>query len=235
MGNVIRSNRNIFVPALIALSALHLPLDAPAYSQEKQGGTSNPLKLTVTLLAQHCCVNREIEDSPVRGAVVGTVLFDLHLRIQNVSDLAIILCSKCVEPDSSNLFEILADGTRGTLSNEPLLADTFGLTARVHHPKRPDSDYPIIPRGGELEMDRPAGVGFVVFSKDHASGRAWVYPGRYFLQPRFVTWEQTDSGAKELARRWKSYGDLYHEEIVAEPIPIEIEMPQQAMPDCRAR
>jgi hypothetical protein len=228
------TNRRIPVPVLIALSARYLSLDAPTYGQKQQDGKNNPLKLTVTVRAHHYCVNRGIEDSPVRGAVVGSVGFDLRLRIQNVSDHAIILCRKCVQLDSSNLFDIKADGTRGDLSNEPLMADTFGLTARVHHPKRPDSDYPIIPHGGELEMDRPAGVGFVVFSKDRVPGRAWVYPGRYFFQVRVITWQETDPCANDLARRWKSYGDLCDELIVAEPIPIKIET-QKAKPDCRTR
>jgi hypothetical protein len=114
------------------------------------------------------------------------------------------------------------------------MPDTFGLTARVHQPKRPDSDDPIISRGGELEIDRTAGVGWVIFSTNHAPGGAWVYPGRYFFQPRLVTWEQPDPRAKDLARRWKSYGVLYAEEIVAGPMPIEIEIPK-GMPDCRTR
>ena len=74
----------------------------------------------------------------------------------------------------------------------------------------------------------------MIFSTNHAPGRAWVYPGRYLIQPRFVTWVQSDPGAKDLARRWKSYGALYAEEIVAEPMPIEIEIPKD-MPDCRTR
>jgi hypothetical protein len=229
------ANRRIFVPALIALSAFHLKLDAPARAQEKRDRMNNPLKLTVTLRAQHYCVNREIEDSPVRGAVVGTVNFDFRLRIQNVGDHPVILCGKCLKSDWPVLWDIQADGTRGALRREPMLVETYGpTTVRARRPKRPDSDYPIIPRGGELEMDRTTAVGLVIFSVNHAPAKVWVYPGRYFLQPRFVTWEQTDPGAKDLARRWKSYGDLYDEEMAAEPMQVEIEMPQ-ALPDCRTR
>jgi hypothetical protein len=233
---MIWANRKSILPALIVLSVLQLSLDAPTHGQENQDEKNNPLKLTVTVFATRYCVNREIEDSPVRGAVVGTVLFDLHLRIQNISDHAIILCRKCVEADASNVFDIQADGTRGALRQEPMIEDTFGLTARVHHPKRPDSDYPIIPSGGHMEMDRSAGVGFVIFSEVHVpSNKAWIYPGRYFFQARFLSWGLTEPGAKDLARCWKSCAELYDEEIAAEPMPIEIEMPQQAMPDCRAR
>jgi hypothetical protein len=231
---MIWTKRRFFVPALIVLSALHLSSGAPTSGREQPDGKSSPLKLKVTLHAQHYCADREIEDSPAQGAVVGNVSFDAHLRIRNVSDHAIILCGKCVAADSFNLFDAKADGTRGALGNEGLMADTFGLTARVHHPKRPDSDCLIIPRGGELEIDRTTGVGGVIFSTNHAPGRAWVYPGRYLIQPRFVTWVQSDPGAKDLARRWKSYGALYAEEIVAEPMPIEIEIPKD-MPDCRTR
>jgi len=208
-------------------------LDAPTYGREKQDGKNNPLKLTVTMQAQHYCVNREL-DSPVRETLVGTVSFDLRLRIQNATDHAIILCRKCVEADSPNLFDIRADGKRGALRPEPMIYDGPGLIARTDHPKRPNSDDPIIPRGGKLEMDGSAGVGFVVFSKDHRANGGWVYPDRYFLQPRFLAWEQTDPGAKDLAPRWKSYGKLYDKEIAAEPMPIEIKMPQ-AMADCRTR
>jgi hypothetical protein len=145
---MIWTKRRFFVPALIAISALYLSSGAPTSGQEQPDGKSSPLKLEVTLHAEHYCADREIEDSPARGAVVGKVSFDAHLRIRNVSDHAMILCEKCVAADSFNLFDIKADGTRGALSNEGLMADTFGLTARVRHPKRPDSDYPIIPRGG---------------------------------------------------------------------------------------
>jgi hypothetical protein len=230
-----RTNRNIFLAALIALSALHLSLDAPIYGQEKQEGKNNPLKLTVTLLAQHYCANREIWDSPVRGAVVGTVAFDFRLRIQNVSDHAVILCGKCVPSDWPVLWDIQADGTRGARRREPMKVYDYGpATVRAHHPKRPDSDYPIIPHGGELEMDRFTDVELVIFSTDHSPVNFWLYPGRYFFQARFVSSEQSDPGAKDLARRWKSYGDLHAEEIVAEPMPLEIEI-QQAMSDCRTR
>jgi hypothetical protein len=229
-------NRRSFVPALIALVALHLSLAAPTYCQQNQDGKNDTLKLTVTLLGQHYCANREMEDSPVREAVVGTVSFDFRLRIQNVSDHAIILCRECVGADWPNLFDVQADGTRGVLRSEHMIEDCCGLMAPAHHPKRPDSDYPIIPRGGELEMDRSAGLGFVVFSEDHASNGIWVYPGRYFLQPRFVTWEQTDTGAKDLAGRWKSCGGLYRDEPLAEPMPISIEIEiQRDMPDCCTR
>jgi hypothetical protein len=229
---MIRINQSIFLTALIAVSALHFSLDAPMRGQDQQEGKNNPLKLTVTLLAQHYCVNREIWGSPVREAIVGTVLFDLHLRIQNVSNHAVILCGKCVEADSPNLFDIQPDGTRGALRSERIVEDCCGLIESAPHPKRPDADYPIIPRGSELEMDRSAIVDFVVFSEHHASNGIWVYPGRYFLQPRFVTWKQADPDAKDLARRWKSYGEFYDKEIVAEPIPIQIEI-QHAMPDCQ--
>jgi hypothetical protein len=227
--------RMTFVGALIALSAVHSSLNAPMYGQEDRDGKNNPLKLTVTLLAQHYCANREIWDSPVRGSVVGTAAFDFHLRIQNVSDHAIILCRKCVKSDWPVLWDINADGTRGALRREPMIMDTYGpTTARVHHPKRPDSDYPIIPRDGELEIDRSIDVDLVIFSTAHPPAKVWLYPGRYFIQPRFVTWEDPDPGAKNLGRRWKSYGDLYDDELVAEPMPIEIET-QHDMPDCRTR
>jgi hypothetical protein len=116
-----------------------------------------------------------------------------------------------------------------------MIADTYGpTTVRLQHPKSPDSDYPIIPPGGELEMDRSLKVGLVIFTTKQPPVEGWLSPGRYYLQPRFLTWEQTDSGAEDLARRRKSYEDLDDEEIVAEPMPIEIEM-RQAMPDCRTR
>ena len=221
--------------ALIVLSALHLSWDAPTYGQQRLGGKNNPLKLTVTLLGQHDCVNREIWDAPVRGAVAGTGSFDFHLRIQNASDHAVILCKRCAESDWPVLWDMQADGTRGAPRREPMIADTYGpTTVRLQHPKSPHSDYPIIPPGGELEMDRSLKVGLVNFTTKQPPVKSWLYHGRYFLQPRFLTGEQTDSGAEDLARRWKSYGDLYDEEIVAEPMPIEIEM-RQAIPDCRTR
>src|ERR1700691_835159 len=198
---MIWTKRRFFVSALIALSGLHLSLAAPTPGQERPGEKSNPLQLTVTLFAQHDCADRNIENPPVQGAVVGKVLFDAHLRIRNVSGHAMILRGKCVVAESFNLFDSKADDSRGAVSTEGLMLGTFGLTARAHPPPRPNSDYPVIARGGELEIDRTAGVDWVIFSTNHAPGCAWEYPGYYFFQPRFVTWEQPDPGTNELARR----------------------------------
>jgi hypothetical protein len=96
---MIQTSRTLFVRAVIVLSALHLSWDAPRYGQQRQAGKNDPLKLTVTLLGQHYCANREISDAPVRGAVAGTGSFDFRLRIQNASDHAVILCKRCVESD----------------------------------------------------------------------------------------------------------------------------------------
>ncbi len=195
--------------ALIVLSALHLSWDAPTYGQQRLAGKNNPLKLTVTLLGQHYRANREIWDAPVRGAVVATGSFDFRLGIKNASDHAVILCQRCAESDWPVLWDMQADGTRGALRRESMIADAYGpTTVRLQHPKSPDSDYPIIPPGGELEMDRSLKVGSVIFATKQPPVKSWLYPGRYYLQPRFLTWEQTDSGAEDLARRWKSYGDL---------------------------
>ena len=210
-----------------------LSLNARVDGQEMQDRKRSPLKLTVTVLAQTYCVNRTIVDAPLRGAVVGSVSFDLHLRIQNVGDHAIILCKKCIESYPPNLLNVQADGTPGSLS-WGVIPDTLGVTVRAHHPKRPDSDYPILPPGSVREMDRSTGVSFVVYSGDRTRDKGWVYPGRYFLQARFSTWAEADPDAEAVARSWKSYGELYDKELVAEPIPIQIDIPK-APADCPAR
>jgi len=224
---------SIVAALLIVLLPLSCSLNVRVDGQEKQDGKGSPLRLSVTVLTQTYCLNRAIVDTPVRGAIVGSVSFGLHLRIQNVGDHAIILCRKCIECYSPSLFDVRADGTRGGLI-WGVIPDTFGVTVRTRHPKHPDSNYPIIPQGGALEIDRSAALDLVVFSGDHTSSRGWVYPGRYFLQPRFFTWDQADPEAEMVARRWKSYGELYDQEIVAEPIPIQIEIPQVAA-NCPAR
>jgi hypothetical protein len=225
---------SIVASLLIVLIIPLLSFNARVDGQEEQDGKRNPLRLTVTVLAQTYCVNRTIVDAPVRGAVVGEVSFDLHLRIQNVGGYAIILCKKCIESDPPNLFDVRPDGTKGSLS-WGVIPDTLGVIVHAHHPQRPDLNYPIVPPGGVLEVDRAAGVSFVLFSGYLTPSKGyWVNPGRYFLQARFVTWPSADSEALVLARRWKSYGELYDQEIVAEPIPIQIEVPK-APPDCPAR
>jgi hypothetical protein len=225
---------SIVASLLIVLIIPLLSFNARVDGQEEQDGKRNPLRLTVTVLAQTHCVNRTIVDAPVRGAVVGEVSFDLHLRIQNVGGYAIILCKKCIESDPPNLFDVRPDGTKGSLS-WGVIPDTLGVIVHTHHPQRPDLNYPIVPPGGALEVDRAAGVSFVLFSGYLTPSKGyWVNPGRYFLQARFVTWPPADSEALVLARRWKSYGELYDQEIFAEPIPIQIEIPK-APPDCPAR
>ena len=225
---------SIVASLLIVLIIPLLSFNARVDGQEEQDGKRNPLRLTVTVLAQTYCVNRTIVDAPVRGAVVGEVSFDLHLRIQNVGGYAIILCKKCIESDPPNLFDVRPDGTKGSLS-WGVIPDTLGVIVHAHHPQRPDLNYPIVPPGGVLEVDRAAGVSFVLFSGYLTPSKGyWVNPGRYFLQARFVTWPPADSEALVLARRWKSYGELYDQEIFAEPIPIQIEIPK-APPDCPAR
>jgi hypothetical protein len=64
---MIWTKRRFFVPALIALSALHFSLATPTPGQDQQYGKSNPLKLTVTLLAQHYCADRDTEDPRCGG------------------------------------------------------------------------------------------------------------------------------------------------------------------------
>jgi hypothetical protein len=220
-----RARGSVVTPLLLVSLTPFLFLNVRLDGQEKPAGKGSPLKLTVTVLSQTYCVNRTIVDAPARGAVVGEVSFDLHLRIQNVGDHAIILCRKCIECYCPDLFDIQADGTQGGLG-WGVIPGTFGVTVRAHHPKHPDSNDPIIPHEGALEMDRLAVVDFVDFSRAHTPSKGWVYPGRYFLQARFFTWDPADPDAEALARRWKSYGELYDQEIVAEPIAIQIEIPQ---------
>jgi len=223
----------ILALSLFALLPAFLSLNARVDDQEKQDEKSSPLKLTVTVLAQTYCVNRAIVDEPVRGATVGEVSFDLHLRVQNVGGHAIILCKKCIESYPPNLFDVGGDGTKGSLSWGEI-PDTLGIIVHSHHPRRPDLNYPIVTPGGALEVDRSTGISFVLFSGYLTPNKGWVNPGRYFLEARFVTWPPADSEALMIARRWKSYGELYYQEIVPEPIPIQIEIPK-APPDCPAR
>ncbi len=207
---------------LVTQLSFYLIVAATAQAQTEVG-----LKTVATVKSQSYCVVDK--GDPVRGvARIGSVRFDLGIRIENVSDHNIILCKPCVEDDGVQFRRIQPDGLAGEYVYVPIY-DSFGLVEKVPTPHRPDEHYIVLKPGDGYDKDISSSAFIMLDPKTTYNARVgMLFPGGYFFRATVVTWAQPPKLTNTLKLRWKKYGELADGALASQLIPINISFPADA-------
>jgi len=143
-----------------------------------------------------------------------------------VSPHNVILCKDCIKGDGSRLFATLPDGTVKLVSI--LNTDTL-YGPKVHYPSRPNDNYAVLKPGEVLNAEGTNVLPGVVDSI-YPPQTGGIANGRYSFQAEFESFSERPKVITSLRRRWRKYGDLYTEGLVADPIPIQIAIPDNPPP-----
>jgi hypothetical protein len=200
-------------PGRVRLRAGVLLLTAPlaAYvlrAQEARNNQGQPsLRATVAVISQGYCINPE-EMRTAKNDRVGSVVFLLYLRVENMSERSIILCRDCIQVDSEPaLLSLSPDGLPGGVRNGDMIYDGVAPRKRRLDPASPDQHYAILKPHGTFSGNYKAGI--LVSYDSPLTPRMNLKSGSYFLRVEFGTWwpEATDTTGV-LRVKWKRYGDL---------------------------
>jgi hypothetical protein len=211
----------VFVAAILMGAASLNARRAPQNSEKP------PLRATITIVSQRYCLNSYQDKKDDR---FGSLSFLLHLRVENTSDHALILCKDCIYAASEpTLSSINPDGTPGQTRNGGMTFDTFGFDPPRQEPETPDKDYAILKHGESYNGDYKTGI-LVSYG---SPARYRLVSGNYILRTEFTSWraEEKDSSAT-LRAKWKSYGYLYSGLLVPDPLTVRVDVPEN-LPLCR--
>jgi hypothetical protein len=214
--------------ARLTAVALLVSTSFPISSFSKQGPVSDSaqprVRSTIEVVSQDYCLSPYQDSDNPR---LGSLEMLLNLRVENVSDHAVILCEKCIETgEEPTLSSVNSDGTVGETRNGGMIFDTFGYDRPGKYPDRPAKDYAIIKPGENLGLQYRAAI-LVTYSPSTIP-RMVLNSGSYLLATSFRTWwgEKRDH-SKALARKWRAYGELYTGILTPEPVPIRIDVPEK--------
>lgn len=216
------------IGALVLVSFL-FGVFTPSARQVTRNQQEPILRAAISVASQGYCLNpEEIQGKNER---VGSMDVLLHLRVENVSERTVILCSDCIEVgDEPALLSVLPDGRPGDLRYGGMMNDGVAPRDRRHDPKRPDRHYTILKPHQVFEGNYKTGI--LVSYDSPVTPRMNLRPGSYFLQADFGTWwpEATDT-SKALRVKWKGYGDLYADPLFPDPVLVHVEIPATLL-DC---
>jgi hypothetical protein len=201
-------------------------LGAHSRALAQQGAPSDlaqPLHVTVSDVSQSYCMGQGMTVSG-NSVAIGWLRFKLRLRVHNTSLRNIILCKKCDGPmPGVQLLSVNSDGSLGDIRYLGPDTDDYVLPKKVSRdPSRPDSNYVILKPGETFESVEAIGIMPTYMHRALESGD-------YFLRVVFWTWRHEASDTRRTLRvKWKSFGDLYTDVLAPDPIPIHIDIPEQA-------
>lgn len=190
--------------------------------QAANGHEQLPVRATIAIVSQGYCLNSYQDRKDDR---FGSLAFLLHLRIENTSDHALILCKECIHTDGEpTLSSINPDGTPGQMRNGGMTFDTFGFDPPRHDPEIPDRNYAILKPRERFNGDYRTGM---IVSYD-SPAKYRLVSGNYVLHTEFTSWwmEEKDSSAI-LRAKWKPYGYLYSGLLVPDSLIVRIDVPEK--------
>jgi hypothetical protein len=168
----------------------------------------SPLQLTASVTNQRYCKGDGEYDS---------LRLTTHLRFKNVSDQRVILYK-----GSNTVIRTTVGSSVEDIENERLLDD---LKFSVYTQGGYDIDTPspgqafiILPPGGSFEKDADT----VVMVSKKAKVGAVMPGGKYYMQVTVSTFHETEDLARQLYRRWKSYGELWFDPISSMPVRLNV-------------
>lgn len=187
------------------------------------------LKMVATVKSQSYCVV-DAGNPAQRVDRIGTVLLNLRIRIENVSDHNVILCKACIEDNGLRFRKIGSDGGPGEYL-PAFIIDRYGYE-KVSTSNRPDNNYVILAPEHSYETEISTGRMVNLESETpYNANKGILFNGKYFFQANVITWWQPSSITSKLKLRWKQFGELSDDELESQLIPIDVNFPGDA-PNC---
>jgi hypothetical protein len=212
--------RSILAVASVLFVAFCSLSPGRAYAQDD--AKKHTLVLTAHAVSQESCAHRPRHETKYPRGLTGEVSFRIHLKIQNVSNHSVILCETCIYLDPPDVFNVTEEGRLGALRWSPDTDDEVKPTKAPRFSNHPDSRFRVIQPGDSFETDRSTPL-FLPVGQEWSDGTLrWIAPGPYFLRVSFRPWNQSSQVTDALRRRWKTYGELYSEDLVSMPIAVRL-------------